>query len=95
MQEDKRKIIGIARVILEPGRKQGEFAVVVGDQWQGHGLGSKLIDYIVEIGKDMGLKTVYGYVISSNSKMIHLCTKKGFGIEPVDEDLSKATLDLS
>jgi len=95
IQEGKRKIIGVARVILEPGGKQGEFAVVVGDPWQGLGLGAKLIDYIVEIGRDMDLRTIYGYVASSNPKMIHLCAKKGFKMEPVDEDLTKATLDLS
>jgi acetyltransferase len=95
IQEDKRIIIGVGRLILEPGGKLGEFAVVVGDRWQGLGLGTKLVDYITEIGKDMGLKTIYGYVVSSNLKMIHLCTKKAFKMEPVDEDVTKATLDLS
>ncbi|MCZ2856452.1 MAG: bifunctional acetate--CoA ligase family protein/GNAT family N-acetyltransferase, partial [Candidatus Bathyarchaeota archaeon] len=57
-RKDKRRIIGVVRLILEPGRRRGEFAVVVGDQWQGLGLGSKLVDGIIEIGKDMGLKTI-------------------------------------
>ncbi|MCK4482104.1 GNAT family N-acetyltransferase, partial [Candidatus Bathyarchaeota archaeon] len=78
-----------------PGRKRGEFAVVVGDQWQGFGLGSKLVDNIIEIGRDMGLKTISGDVLSRNLKMIHLCTKKGFKMEPVDEDTKKAILKLS
>jgi len=94
IQEDTRKIIGVGRIILEPGGNQGEFAVVVGDQWQGLGLGAKLIDHIIEIGKDMHLKTIYGYVISSNTKMINLCNKKGFKMEPTEEDVAKATLDL-
>ncbi|MGQ9566118.1 MAG: bifunctional acetate--CoA ligase family protein/GNAT family N-acetyltransferase [Candidatus Bathyarchaeales archaeon] len=93
-QQDKRRLIGVGRVILEPGGKNGEFAVVVGDQWQGHGLGSKLIDCIIQIGKDAGLETIYGYVISDNTKMINLCTKKGFRMEPFDEDAQKATLTL-
>jgi len=45
--KEKGRIIGVGRVILEPGGKCGEFAVVVDDQWQGQGLGSKLIDYII------------------------------------------------
>jgi len=94
-KEDKRRIIGASRLILEPGRKRGEFAVVVGDQWQGFGLGSKLVDNIIEIGRDMGLKTISGDVLSRNLKMIHLCTKKGFKMEPVDEDTKKAILKLS
>jgi acetyltransferase len=95
MHSDKRKIIGAGRLILEPGRKTGEFAVVVGDQWQGQGLGSKLMDCIVEIGKDMDLETVYGLVSSDNPKMLALCAKKGFRTERFDEELTKATLALS
>jgi acetyltransferase len=94
-EENKRRIIGVARLILEPGRKRGEFAVVVGDQWQGLGLGSKLVDYLIEIGKDMKLETIGGDILSRNFKMLRLCTKKGFNVEPVDEDFKKATLDLS
>jgi acetyltransferase len=95
IQQDGRKIIGAVRLILEPGRNCGEFAVVVGDPWQGHGLGSKLLDNIIEIGKEMGLETIYGYVIADNAKMISLCTKKGFVFEPAEEEISKATLKLS
>jgi acetyltransferase len=95
IEEDKMiKIIGIARLVLQPGWKRGEFAVVVGDEWQGLGLGSKLVDYIVEIGRDMGLESVCGDVLSRNLKMFRLCTKKGFRMEAVDEEITKATLDL-
>ena len=95
LQKDERKIIGVARLISEPDGRCGEFAVVVGDKWQGLGLGSKLINYIIEIGKDMGLKEVFGYVISNNYKMINLCTKIGFRMERFDEEMTKARLDLA
>ena len=88
-------MIGVARIVLEIGRKRGEFAVVVGDEWQGLGLGSKLVDYIIEIGKDMRLETIGGEILSKNLKMIRLCTKKGFKMERVDEETKKATLKLS
>jgi acetyltransferase len=94
-RNDKKRILGAGRLIVEPGRECGEFAVVVADKWQGLGLGSKLIDYTIEIAKDLGLETVYGYMISMNTKMIHLCTSKGFRIEPVDEEVTKATLKPS
>jgi len=92
VQKDKKRIIGVARLISEPDRKSGEYAIVVGDQWQGIGVGSKLLDYIIEIGKDMGLKTIVGYVILSNSAMLHMCTRRGFVMEPLDEETMKATL---
>jgi len=93
--KDKKRIIGVVRLILEPGRRRGEFAVVVGDQWQGLGLGSKLVDSIIEIGKDMRLKTIEAEILSRNFKTIRLCTRKGFTIESIDEDLTKAKLELS
>ncbi|UCE95278.1 MAG: bifunctional acetate--CoA ligase family protein/GNAT family N-acetyltransferase [Candidatus Bathyarchaeota archaeon] len=89
-----RKIIGIARLIRQPGKKLGEFAVVVGDQWQGLGLGSELVDYIIKIGKDMELSEISGDVMSNNVKMLRLCKKKSFKIEIVDEETTKATLVL-
>jgi acetyltransferase len=94
-KKDKRRIIGVSRLILEPGRERGEFAVVVGDEWQGLGLGSKLVDYIIEIGKDMKLETIGGDILSRNLKMTRLCTKKGFKIEPVDKDTVRAVMKLS
>ena len=90
-----REIIGVVRLILLPGQKNGEFAVVVSDQWQGHGLGSKLVDHIIKIGKDMNLKKINGDILSQNLRMLRLCTKKSFSMEPIDEEMTRATLDLS
>lgn len=95
LKKEKNRIIGVGRVILEPGKNCGEFAVLVGDQWQGRGLGSKLLEYLIEIGKDMGLEMMYGYVSSNNQKMISLCTRKGFELKPLDEEITKAMLKLS
>ncbi len=94
IEEDKKKIIGVARLVSEPGVKSGEFGLVIGDQWQGLGLGTRMTDHAIEIAKDMMLKTIYGYVISSNFKMLNICKRKGFKMEFYELDLVKATLDL-
>lgn len=94
-KNEERRIIGAARVIVHPDRKRGEFAVAVGDEWQGQGLGSKLVDIAIEIGKDLSLESIYGDVLSNNLKMFQLCTKKGFKMEPIDEETAKATLSLA
>lgn len=91
---EERQIIGVARTISEPGRNRGEFAVVVGDKWQNLGLGSKLVDCIIDIGKEMSLKTLYAYVLADNARMLHICAKKGFKSERIDEETIKVTLDL-
>jgi acetyltransferase len=93
-KSDERKIIGVARIITQPDRRHGEFAVAVGDQWQGQGLGSKLVDTIIKIAKDLGLESIEADVLIDNVKMHKLCTNRGFTIEPVDGETTKATLNL-
>lgn len=95
LQQDSRKIIGASRVIVEPDGKSGEFAVVVGDAWQGLGLGSRLMDHIITIARDMRLERIFGYVMANNYKMLRMCAKIGFSLEPLDEDTVKLSLTLS
>jgi acetyltransferase len=83
--QNERKIIGAVRLVLETGGKNGEFAIMVGDSWHGLGLGSKLMDHLVDIANDLRLETIYSYVTRANTKMINMCSKKGFEIQPVDE----------
>ena len=41
---DRRSLIGVSRLIMDANGKSGEYATLVGDQWQGFGVGSKLMD---------------------------------------------------
>ena len=65
---DEKRIIGVVRLILDSERKNGEFAIMVSDSWHGLGLGSKLMDFIVEISKDLKVETIYSQVTRSNTK---------------------------
>lgn len=95
LQQSHRQIIGAARVILSPDGKSGEYALLVGDKWQGLGLGQKLMDLLIEVAKDMRLEEIYGYVIANNCKMLEMCSRLGFKIEEFDDETVKATLTLS
>lgn len=88
-QKDTKMIIGVARLIISVGGNDGEFAVLVSDSWQGKGLGSKLVDRIIDIARDMGVKYVYSDVLSNNNKMLRLAEKKGFKKEKIDYDTTK------
>ena len=92
--QDNKQIIGAGQVIAEPDGKSGEFAVLVGDQWQGLGLGSRLMDYVISVGRDMRLERIFAYVLPNNYKMMKLCEQKGFKMETLDEETVKASLVL-
>ena len=84
-QLDDSQLIGVVRLILDAEAKRGEFAVMVSDSWHGLGLGSKLMDYIIEIGRDLKLETIYSDVSPENTKMLSLCSKKRFTAKSADE----------
>lgn len=93
-EEDKRCIVGMVTIIVEPDRVNGEFAVVIGDPWQNRGLGTIMFDYIIEISKDMRLKRVFGEILAENTTMMKMCQTRGFAIKPIDEETFQATLNL-
>jgi acetyltransferase len=93
-QENNEKIMGVVRLILDADRKKGEFAITVGDDWHGIGLGSKLMDYIIDIARDLKLSEIYSQVSSANYKMINLCKKMSFETQTVDEYTVQMSISL-
>ena len=93
-ENGRRKILGVTRVSIEPDGKKGEIAFIVADPWQGLGLGTKMVDYVLEICKDMKLETIYAIILRDNYRAIDLMKKMGFKIEYQTDDTARATLDL-
>jgi acetyltransferase len=75
------KMLGVARIIGDPDGKTGEFAVLVGDAWQGKGIGSSLLEKCLSIAEKRGFETVHGIVLKDNRNMLALGKKLGFEIK--------------
>jgi acetyltransferase len=91
---EKKRIIGIGRLIIQPDFSSGEFAVLVHDEFQGKGLGYKLIDVLIGIGQEKGLEEIEGVVLSDNDRMIELCRSLGFKRKLMPEGVSRVVLRL-
>jgi acetyltransferase len=50
------KIIGVGRLIKVHGVNEAAFAIVVSDQWQGHGLRTHFLKLLLEIGRKEGVE---------------------------------------
>ncbi len=72
------RMLGVARIIGDPDGKTGEFAVLVGDAWQGSGIGSSLLEKCLSIAEKRGFETVHGIVLQENRNMLALGKKLGF-----------------
>ena len=92
-EEGRRKILGVVRLIIEQDGKKGEIAFIVADPWQGLGLGSKMVDHMIEICKDRELETVYALTLPDNYRAIRLLNKRRFTIQYINDEV-KATLNL-
>jgi acetyltransferase len=93
-EDGRRKILGVTRVSIEPDGKKGEIAFIVADPWQGLGLGTKMVDYVLEICKDMKIETVYAIILPDNYRAINLMKKMGFTTAYADDATVRATLNL-
>jgi acetyltransferase len=92
--EGKRKILGVTRLIEEPGSKTGELAFIVGDKWQDLGLGTKMVDHVLDIAEEKGIEEVYAIMLTDNYRAISLTRKMGFSLEYRKDGTAKGTLNL-
>ena len=93
-EEGRRRILGVARLSIEPDGKNGELAFIVSDKWQGLGLGTKMVDYVLEIAKEMGVETVYAIMLPDNKRALSLTQKMGFNLEYLKDGTVKGVLNL-
>jgi len=93
LKEECRRSLGVVRLTIDPDQKSGEVAFIVADPWQGLGLGSKMMDYMIEICKNIGLGLVYALVLPENHRAIRILKKREFTIR-YEDDVLKTTLKL-
>lgn len=84
-------IVAVGRLEVDVKQRQGEFALVVADAWQGVGLGAELMSSLVAIARDYGLLELHCYVSGDNLRMIGLAERFGFATVSSEEGI----LDMS
>ena len=94
VEDGKRKILGVSRLSIEPDGKSGEMAFIVGDYWQDLGLGTKMVDYVLDIAKEKGVESVYAIMLPDNYRALSLTKKMGFSIEYLSDGTVKGNLNL-
>ena len=88
------KILGVGRLITEPDGKTGEIAFIIRDGWQGLGLGTKLVDYVIEIAPEIGIKKIIAIILQENYRAIKLVEKMGFKLKHQNDGTVTGTLNL-
>jgi acetyltransferase len=94
--EDKEIEIGAARYVSDQEGTGCEFAIVIADEWQKRGLGTKLMAALIDAARQKKLKRMYGEVLATNEGMLKLMESLGFSVTTNSEDptIKLVTYDL-
>jgi acetyltransferase len=77
-EDGKPHLCGVSRFFLDPETRDAEFAIVVGDTWQGKGLGWHLMQRLIEVARDKNVCRLVGDVLRENQNMLSLVEELGF-----------------
>lgn len=90
------EIIGVGRLSKLHGTNEAEFAVLVGDLYQGTGLGTELLRRLLQVARDEKLDRVSAYMLSENSGMRRVSEKLGFRLRYDEkQQLVRAEIELA
>lgn len=87
------EIVAAGRLTRLLNPEEAEFAMIVRDDFQRRGLGTQLLQHLVQFGRDEGIKRIVAYMLPENRGMIHVSERLGFRMERED-DMVKAVIEL-
>ena len=94
--QGRERQIGVARYVKLSSPGDAEFAIVLSDDWQGRGLGTRLLASLLVAAKNHGVRRLVATTLSENDRMLALGRKLGFKVatDPGSAMITNLTLDL-
>jgi GNAT superfamily N-acetyltransferase len=96
-QEPGHPVIADARYVHDEDRpERAEFALAVADDWQGRGLGRRLIAHLAAHARRHGVQHLHGDILADNRRMLALMREFGARLmaHPDGAQLVRAVLSL-
>lgn len=83
---DMNELLGVSRFATDPDYEHAEFGILVRSDLKGRGLGTALMQHLIDYARAEGLKELSGYVLAGNSGMLRLASELGFTSRWADND---------
>jgi acetyltransferase len=83
---ETERIVGISQYVTNLDQSSCEFSLVVADDFSGKGLGSRLMESIMDVAREKGLAEIEGLVLAKNPAMLKLMKSLGFSVKLFAED---------
>ncbi|MDM0078439.1 GNAT family N-acetyltransferase [Variovorax sp. J2P1-59] len=78
--DGREQQVGVARYVVEDTQGEADFAIVIADEWQGSGLGIRLLSALIDLARQSGIKQLSGSTLSDNRGMLALARRLGFSL---------------
>ena len=90
------ELLGGVRLMMNADRTEGEYAILLGPQVKGQGLGWKLMKLMIDYGRRLELDHIEGQVLTENGPMLQMCRSLGFRLRESREEpgVTIVTLNL-
>lgn len=99
MQADgqaRERMIGEVRAVCDPDKEKAEFAIQLAREYQGQGLGLRLMNKLVAYLREQGTRELTGVCLLGNQPMLALARRLGFSVSPSSErGVAELSLRLS
>jgi acetyltransferase len=82
----QEEIIGFAHYLRNADGRGAEYALVIADTWQRHGLGRELLQGLLQVAREQRLDYIEGFVLAANRPMLGLMTRMGFHNDADEDD---------
>jgi acetyltransferase len=90
----EKEILGVGRLSKLHGFRVAEAALVISDRYQRRGLGTELLNRLIEIARNEKLDFITSELLRENTEMQHMVEKAGFHLEAIEESTIRAVYNL-
>ena len=96
VEQKTGEFAGVARFSADPDNTTAEFAVTVRTDLKGRGLGTLLMQRLLDYARSRGIGEIHGQILRENAPMLAFCKQLGFSLnaEEGSPELVKASLVL-
>ena len=88
------RIVGVSRYSASVDGESCECAVTVADEWQNKGLGTVLMEHLIGIARQRGIRRMYSVDLAENLQMRDLAAHLGFHVRTDPDDASQVIHEL-
>lgn len=93
--EGEHEIHAIARLSGDADNRDAEYAILVLRHLAGQGVGTRLMQHLIDYARQHGIARIYGTVLADNHAMLSVCRKLGFRLRRDPDDPALVEVDIN